>query len=91
MKKKMIPLRQNLHGSMRPLPEPIQFFVLGAMSILWEVPERGRVKTGETGKRIGHERSDFVSDGQPDAFRSGRTHQWLSSDLTVDNFSAHNP
>ena len=29
-KKKVIPFRQNLLGSIRPFPEPIQFFVLGA-------------------------------------------------------------
>ncbi|WP_294046704.1 hypothetical protein, partial [Thiolapillus sp.] len=57
-----------------------------------EAPENGGVSTrGETlAKELNLERSDFVFDRQPDAFRSGRAHQWLSGDLTGENFSAHN-
>ena len=52
-------------------------------SILWEAPEKGGVSTrGETlAKELNLERSDFVLDRQPDAFRSGRAHQLLSVDL----------
>ncbi|WP_419642506.1 hypothetical protein, partial [Thiolapillus sp.] len=91
-KKKIIPFRQNLLGSIRPFPEPIQFFVLGASLSYGRSPRKGGVSTrGETlAKELNLERSDFVFDRQPDAFRSGRAHQWLSGDLTGENFSAHN-
>ena len=61
-------------------------------SILWEVPEKEGVSTrGKTlAKELNLERSDFVFDRQPDAFRSGRAHQWLSGDLAGENFSIHN-
>ena len=90
-KKKVIPFRQNLLGSIRPFPEPIQFFVLGASLSYGKPPERERITRGETlAKELNLERSDFVFDRQPDAFHSGRAHQWLSGDLTGENFSAHN-
>ena len=60
-------------------------------SVLWEAPEKGVYQPKERlAKELNLERSDFVFDCQPDAFRSGRAHQWLSSDLTGENFSAHN-
>ena len=46
-KKKIIPFRQNVLGSIRPLPEPIQFFVLDAMSIQQEAPENGAYQPEE--------------------------------------------
>ena len=66
--------------------------------IIWEAPPPSPRKrgggvstTGETpAKELNLERSDFVFDRQPDAFHSGRAHQWLSGDLTGENFSAHN-
>ena len=67
------------------------FFCARFKSILWEAPERGVSTRGETlAKELNLERSDFVFDRQPDAFRSGRAHQWLSGDLTGENYSAHN-
>ncbi|WP_419608479.1 hypothetical protein [Thiolapillus sp.] len=42
-KKKIIPFRQNLLGSIRPFPEPIQFFVLGAGLSYGKLPKRGRI------------------------------------------------
>ena len=53
-----------------------------------EAPENGGVSTrGETlAKELNLEKSDFVLDDQPDAFRSGRAHQWLNGDLTGDIF-----
>ena len=56
-------------------------------------PRKGGVSTrGETLERelLNLERSDFVFDRQPDAFRSGRAHQWFNGDLTGEKFSAHN-
>ena len=48
-KEKITHFRQNLLESIRPFPESIQYFVLGAMSILWEAPEKWDVSTrGET-------------------------------------------
>ena len=46
-------------------------------SILWRNPRKGGVSTrGNTlAKEMNLKRSDFVSDRQPDAFRSGRAHQ----------------
>ena len=41
-------------------------------------------------KKLNLEKSDFVFDLQPNAFRSGRAHQWLSSDLTGETFLAYN-
>ena len=47
-KKKIIPFRQNLLGSIRPFPEPIQFFVLGAsLSYGREAPEKGAYQPEE--------------------------------------------
>ena len=90
-KKKIIPFRQNLLGSIRPFAEPIQFFVLGASLSYGKPPKRERITRGETlAKELNLERSNFVFDHQPDAFRSGRAHQWLSGDLTGEDFSAHN-
>ena len=43
----MIPFKQNPLGSIRPFLEPVQFFVLGAISIPWEVPEKGVYKPEE--------------------------------------------
>ena len=37
-KKKTIPFRENLLGSLKPLLGPVQLFVLGAVSP-WEAPE----------------------------------------------------
>ena len=74
----------------KALPEPIQFFVLGASLSYGKPPKRERITRGETLAKELLERSDFVFDCQPDAFRSGRAHQWLSGDLTRENFSAHN-
>ena len=42
-KKKIIPVRQNLLGSVRPFLEPIQFFVLGASLSYGKTPKRGRI------------------------------------------------
>ena len=73
-------------------PKLIQFFMLGVMSVLWEAPKKGALSTrGKTpAQELNLEKADFVFDHQPDAFCSRRDHQWLSSDLTRDNFSAHN-
>ena len=86
--KKFIPFRENLLGSIRPFPEPIEFFVLRAILSYGRSPRKGGVSTkGETlAKEFNLERSDYVFDRQPDAFRSGRAHQWLSGDLTGENF-----
>ena len=69
----IIPFRQNLFGSIRTFPEPIQFFVLGASLSYGKPPKRGETLA----KELNLERSDFVFDRQPDAFRLGRAHQWL--------------
>ena len=68
----MIPFGQNLLRSIRPFPEPIQFFVLGA-SLSNGSPRKGGISTrGETpAKEVNLESSDFVFDRQQDAFRSG--------------------
>ena len=42
-KKKNIPFRQNLLRSIRPFPEPIQFFLLGASLSYGKPPKRGRI------------------------------------------------
>ena len=77
-KKTIIPCRQNLLWSIRPFPELIQFFVLGASLSYGKPPKREHITRGETlAKELNLERSDFVFDRQPDAFRSGRAHQWL--------------
>ena len=90
-KKKIIPFRPNRLGSIRPFPEPIQFFVLGASLSYGKPPKRERITRAETlAKELNLERSDFVFESQPDAFRPGRAHQWLSGDLTGENISAHN-
>ena len=39
-KKKIIPFRQNLLGSIRPFPGPIQFFVPGASLSYGKPPKR---------------------------------------------------
>ncbi|WP_419592679.1 hypothetical protein, partial [Thiolapillus sp.] len=46
-KKKIIPFRQNLPGSIRPFPEPIQFFVLGASLSYGRSPRKGSVSPEE--------------------------------------------
>ena len=52
-KKKIIPFRQNLLGSIRPFPEPIQFFVLGASLSCGKPPKRGRInQRRDSSKRI---------------------------------------
>ena len=54
-------------------------------TILWEAPEKGAYQLEERlAKELNLERSDFVFDRQPDAFRSGRAHQWLSGDLFLN-------
>ena len=59
-------------------------------SIQREAPEKGAYQPEERlAKELNLERSDFVIDRQPDAFHSGRAHQWLSGDLTAKKFSAH--
>ena len=89
--KKIIPFRQNLLLNIRPFPEPIQFFVLGASLSYGKPQKRERINRGETlAKELNLERSDFVFGRHPSAFRSGRAHRWLSGDLTGENFSAHN-
>ena len=52
--KRIIPFRQNLLGSIRPFPEPIQFFVLGAsLSYGRSPPKRGRInQRRDSSKRI---------------------------------------
>ena len=90
-KKKIISFRQNLLGSIRPFPEPIQFFVLGASLSYRKPPKRGRTnQRRDCSKRIEPGNVQFCFWPQEDAFRSGRAHQWLSGDLTGENFSAHN-
>ena len=53
-KKKIIPFRQNLLGSIRPFPEPIQFFVLGANLSYGRSPRKRGISTRErdSSKRI---------------------------------------
>ena len=52
-KKKIIPFRQNLLGSIKPFPEPIQFFVLGAILSYGKTPKRGRInQRRDSSKRI---------------------------------------
>ena len=55
-------------------------------------PRKGGVLAiGETpAQELNLERSDFVFDRKPDAFRSGRARQCLSGDLTGENVSTHN-
>ena len=61
------------------------------MSVLWEAPEKGAYQPEKSeAKEFSLEGSDFVFDRQPDGFRSGRAYQWLSGDLTEENFSANN-
>ena len=59
-------------------------------SILWEAPEKGAYhQRRDSSKRIESGKARFcVFDRQPDAFRSGRAHQWLSGDLAGENSSA---
>ena len=55
--------------------------------MLWEAPEKEAYQPEERqAKELNLERSDFVSERQPNAFRSGRAHQWLSGDLTGEIF-----
>ena len=52
--------RQNLLGSIRPFPEPIEFFVLGASLSYGKPPKMERITRGETlAKELNLERSDF--------------------------------
>ena len=89
MQKKIILFRQNLLESKRPFQEPIQFFVLGASLSYGKPSKMGRInERRDSSNKM--ERSNFVLGDQPDAFRSERAHQWLSGDLTEENFSAHN-
>ena len=54
-------------------------------------PEGGVSTSGETlAKKLNMERPDVVFGRQPDASRSGRGHQWLSGDLTGENFPVYN-
>ena len=56
-------------------------------SILWEAPEKRAYQPEERlARKLNMERSNFVFDRQPDAFRSGRAHQ--RSDQR--ELSAHN-
>ena len=55
---------------------------------LWKVNISTRRATLE--KQLNLERSVLVFDHQPHMFCSGRAHQWLRSNLTEDNISAHN-
>ena len=64
--KKIIPFRQTLLESIRPLPEPIEFFVLGTSSILWEAPVSTRKET--LAKELYLERSEFGFDRQPNGW-----------------------
>ena len=60
-------------------------------SILAEAPQKGVYQPTDTlVKELSLERSSYVFNHQPDAFRSGWAHQWLSGDLIGGNFSAHN-
>ena len=43
-----------------------------------------------TEKQLNLERSYLVFEHQLDVFCSGQAHQWLSGDLTRENFSANN-
>ena len=62
-KKKIIPFRQNLLGSIRPFPEPIQFFVLGASLYYGKPPKRGHInKRRDSSKRIEPGKVHFVFD-----------------------------
>ena len=81
-----------MDSQLRALSGTDSFLCARCKSILWGAPEKGGVSTrGETlAKELNLERSDFVFDRQPDAFRSGRAHQWLIGDVTEEKFSAHN-
>ena len=58
-------------------------------SILWEAPEKGaHHQRRDSSKGIVSEEVRICFDRQPEAFRSGRAHQWLSGDLTGENKSA---
>ena len=75
----------------KALSGPIQLPVLGASLSYGKPPKRERITRGETpAKELNLEMSNFVFDRQPDTFRSGQAHQWLSANLTGENFSAHN-
>ena len=63
-KEDIITFKHNILGSIRPFLELIQFFVLGARLSYGNPPKRWRVNQIP-------ERSDFVSDRQPDACRFG--------------------
>ena len=52
--------------------------------------KEGYKRGGTVAEELNLERSDFVFDRQPDAFRSGRVHQWLSGDLTGEKVLTHN-
>ena len=52
--------RQNLLGSIRPFPEPIPFFVLGASLSYGKPPKRDRIIRGETlAKELNLEQARF--------------------------------
>ena len=53
-KKKTIPFRENLFGSIRPIPGLHQFFMLDAVteSVQWEAPKNNSISPGVTSKRI---------------------------------------
>ena len=67
----------------KALSGTVSIFVVLGSSLFYGKPRKGGVSTrGETlAKELNPERSDFVFDRQPDAFRSGRAHQWLSGDI----------
>ena len=72
IKKKIIPLRQNLLWSIRPLPGPIQFFVFGAMSVLREVPKMKHMnQRRDTSKRLKSGECNFVFNRSQTRFAQG--------------------
>ena len=82
--KKIIPFRQNLLGSLRPFPELIQFFALGASLSYGKPPKSGRInKKSDSNERIEPGKIQICS--QPPACCSGQAHWWLSSDVTKEN------
>ena len=89
-KKKHIPFRQNLRAC-GPFRNRFNFWCQVQLYPTGSPRKGGVLTRGETlAKELNLERSDFVFGRHPSAFRSGRAHQWLSGDLTGENFSAHN-
>ena len=88
----VIPFRQNLLGSIRPFLEPIQFCVPSAMSLntTGSLQKQECITRRETPAKEVHiyGKVQLCIFLQTRCVLHRKSYQWLSGDLTGDNFSA---